>query len=94
MQVLMSLFIAVLFVALTPGVLLTLPKGGSKMTVALVHGLVFAVVFHLTHKTAMRMLYEGFQAEMPGAPKPPMAMGANPPKAKPMGGKAPYGKMD
>ncbi len=36
----------VLFVLLTPGVVLTLPPGGSKLTVALVH----AVVFALAHK--------------------------------------------
>ena len=63
MHLLMSLFVAALFVALTPGVLLTLPKGGSKLTVAVVHGLVFAVVFQLTHKMVWRVLYEGFQAE-------------------------------
>lgn len=99
MQVLMSLFVAALFVALTPGVLLTLPKGGSKMTVAVVHGLVFAVVFHLTHKTAMRMLYEGFQE--PSVPygassesKPAMpAKPPTPPMAKPMA-KVPYGSMN
>jgi len=97
----MSLFIAVLFVALTPGVLLTLPKKGSKMTVAVVHGLVFAVVFHLTHKTAMRMLYEGFQGRavpygasgapwFAGTPNPRMAPKA-PQMAPQMAPKAPYG---
>jgi len=50
MNLFMSLYLAALFVALTPGVLLTLPKGGSKMKVAVVHGLVFAVVWHFTHK--------------------------------------------
>ena len=66
MNVLMTLYVAVLFVALTPGVLLTLPKGGSKYTVALVHGLVFALVFHLTHKMVWKMLAEldGFQGSM------------------------------
>jgi len=39
-----ALYIVLLFVALTPGVLLTLPKGGSKLKVALVHAVVFAVV--------------------------------------------------
>ena len=63
MQILMSLFIAALFVALTPGILLTIPKGCSKMTVAVVHGLVFAVVLQLTYKMVWRALYEGFQAE-------------------------------
>jgi len=49
-----SLYLVLLFVALTPGVLLTLPKGGSRLTVAFVHGLVFAVLYHFTLKTVMR----------------------------------------
>ena len=44
------LFIAILFFVLTPGILLTLPKGGSKIKVALVHALIFAVLFHFTYK--------------------------------------------
>jgi hypothetical protein len=54
MNLAMSLYVALLFVALTPGVLLTLPPGGAKITVAVVHGLVFAVVYHLTHKSVAR----------------------------------------
>lgn len=59
----MTLYLAALFVALTPGVLLTLPKGGNKMTVAVVHGLVFAVVWYFTHRMAFRysMQLSGFQ---------------------------------
>jgi hypothetical protein len=57
----MSLFVAVLFFVLTPGVLLRLPPGGSKMTVAAFHAVVFAVVYGLVSKTVMDMLYpEGF----------------------------------
>ena len=37
---------AVLFFLLTPGVLLSLPPGGTKLTVAATHALVFA----LAHK--------------------------------------------
>ena len=33
-----------LFYLLTPGILVTLPPGGSKQTVALTHAVVFAVV--------------------------------------------------
>jgi len=47
---LMTLFVALLFVLLTPGILVRLPPNGSKLTVALVHGLVFAIIFHFTHK--------------------------------------------
>ena len=70
MELYMSLFVAVLFFVLTPGVLLRLPPGGSKLMVAGVHALVFAVVFGLTHKLAMALLYkEGFADAVKGCPK-------------------------
>jgi hypothetical protein len=58
-----SLYLALLFVVLTPGVLLSLPPGGSKLTVAVVHGIVFAVVYQLTHKAVWRATsqLDGFQ---------------------------------
>ena len=59
MQWLMLAFVALLFAALTPGVLLRLPPGGSKLTVALTHGVVFALVYHFTHKIATGILYGG-----------------------------------
>ena len=76
MDLLMSLFVAALFVALTPGVLLTLPSKGSKLTVAVVHGLVFAIVYHFTHKAVFNYLYEGF-ATVPRARPRPMASNVN-----------------
>lgn len=48
------LYVAVLFFVLSPGVLLSLPSGGSKLTVAAVHALVFAIVFHFTHKLVLK----------------------------------------
>ena len=42
MNFLFVLFVFVLFFILTPGILVTLPKKGSKMVVALVHGVIFA----------------------------------------------------
>jgi hypothetical protein len=45
-----TLFTAILFFVLTPGILLRLPSNGSKYTVAAVHAVVFALVFHFTHK--------------------------------------------
>jgi hypothetical protein len=50
MNIYCSLYLLLLFVLLTPGVLLRIPPGGSKLTVAVVHGLVLAVVYHFTHK--------------------------------------------
>ena len=48
MSLIMMLYVAVLFVALTPGVLLRLPPKGSLLTVAIVHALVFSLVVYLT----------------------------------------------
>lgn len=52
----MLAFVALLFAALTPGVLVTLPPRSSKLTVALTHGVVFALVYHFTHNAARAML--------------------------------------
>jgi len=46
----MAVYAAVLFYILTPGVLVSLPPGGSRTTVALTHAVVFGVVWHFTHK--------------------------------------------
>ena len=43
------LFIVVLFVLLTPNILLRLPPKGGKWTVAIVHGLVFAFILHYSY---------------------------------------------
>ena len=51
-----SLYAAVLFFVLTPGVLVSLPPGGSRLTVALTHAVVFGVVFALTGKVLRRAL--------------------------------------
>ena len=72
---LMTAFTALLFVALTPGVLLTLPPKGSKLVVALTHGLVFALVYHFTHKAVYHFTrkYEGFGPMGPPMIPPPVA---------------------
>ena len=44
---------AVLFFLLTPGIVLSLPPGGSKMVVALTHAVVFGIVFTLSHRMLM-----------------------------------------
>ena len=63
MNLFLSLYLAALFVALTPGVLLTLPKGGARITVAVVHALVFAVIYHFTKDmvTLDSFSMDGFQ---------------------------------
>jgi len=64
----MLAYAALLFVVLTPGVLLRLPSNGSKMTVALTHGAIFGVVWYFTNKMVSRASYEGFQ-DVKAAPK-------------------------
>ena len=75
----MTLFVAALFVLLTPGVLLSLPAKGSLLQKAAVHGLVFAVVYHYTHKTVWNMV-QGFQNVVPPVNRP-MNNGVAPPPA-------------
>ena len=50
MNVIMLIVMALLFAALTPGVLIWLPTGASRKAAALFHGLVFAVVWYFLHK--------------------------------------------
>lgn len=61
MNIIMFFYIFLLFVLLTPGILLTLPPKGSKWTVAIVHGFVFALVWCSTNKfvfgTSMAILH-------------------------------------
>jgi len=57
MHLWMSVFIAVLFFLLTPGILLRLPPNGSKLVVAATHAVVFAIIYSLTHKAVWQMLY-------------------------------------
>ena len=49
MSVLYILITVGLFVLLTPGILVTLPKKASKYTVASVHGVIFAVLMHVIY---------------------------------------------
>ena len=55
MSLVVSIYAAVLFFLLTPAILLRLPPSGSKWTVAAVHAIVFAVIFHFTHKLVWRL---------------------------------------
>jgi hypothetical protein len=53
-----------LFFILSPGNFLTLPRGGSKRTVALAHAAVFVVAYYLSEKLAEMLMVkevEGFQ---------------------------------
>ena len=58
----MGLYMVFLFVVLSPGILLRIPPKGSKLVVATVHGLVFALVYCLTYKFVLNATYvEHFQ---------------------------------
>ena len=60
MRLTSALYLMALFFVLTPGVLLTLPSKGSVYLIALVHAVVFGIVYKLTHKMVYRYFSEGF----------------------------------
>jgi hypothetical protein len=69
MNFLLLAYMALLFAALTPGVFISLPMRGSKYMCALTHGVIFALVWHFTHRTVWRMT-EGFQDMAEGKKMP------------------------
>ena len=48
MDMFMAIYCAILFFVLSPGVLLRIPKNGSKFVVAGVHAVIFGVVAYFT----------------------------------------------
>ena len=74
MSLIVSLYAAILFFVLVPGVLLSLPPKGSKYVIAAVHALVFGLIYHFTHKLVWRLgvSLEGFEAPDISAPKESM----------------------
>jgi peptidoglycan/LPS O-acetylase OafA/YrhL len=72
MNVLFSLYLLVLFLVLTPGVLVTLPKNGSKYTITAVHGLIFAAILYVTGHYVWKLTggaLEGLMTRVPGGAK-------------------------
>jgi hypothetical protein len=69
MSLVVSIYAAILFFLLTPAILVRLPPGGSKWTVAAVHAIVFAILFHFTHKLVWRLgaRLEGMESTVPAA---------------------------
>lgn len=55
MNLFVFLYIVFLFVLLSPSILFRIPPNGSKMMVALAHGVIFAIILCLTHKCVHRM---------------------------------------
>ena len=56
MDWILSIYLFVLFVVLTPGVLLTLPPNSHYIIVALVHGAVLVVIWELSRKYLWKFL--------------------------------------
>ena len=50
MDATLTIIATILFVCLTPGLLLRLPIDGNKWTVAFVHGLIFGMIFYFTQQ--------------------------------------------
>ena len=55
MNLVIAIYMVVLFFVLTPGILLTRPSGASKKMVALTHGIVFVAIWWLTHKYVWKL---------------------------------------
>lgn len=51
----MFIFAFLLFFILTPGILISLPPKGSKITVALTHAFVFSIIMIIMCRMMMRM---------------------------------------
>jgi hypothetical protein len=58
------LVLGALFFLLVPGVLVSLPRGGSKYTVAFVHAIVFVLVYVAAQNVGDYLVYdeEGFKS--------------------------------
>jgi len=67
MELVCSIYVGLLFFVLTPGILLSLPKRGSKYMVAATHALVFAAIYYFTHRMVWRI--EGFSRPVAVNPK-------------------------
>lgn len=65
----MHLLLFVLFVALTPGILVSFPPKANKLVVAVTHGVIFVLLVHLMH--VMFHIDEGFQSGSGSAPPAP-----------------------
>jgi len=69
MNVVMLVYVFVLFFVLTPGVLVYLPPKASKMVTNLTHAAIFALIWTLTHKMVWR-LSSGMEGMKVGAGMP------------------------
>jgi hypothetical protein len=61
MNVIFIIYTIILFFCLVPNILIRIPTNGNKWTVAIVHSLVFGIIFHFTHKYLS--ILEGIEPE-------------------------------
>lgn len=52
----LSVYSIILFFILTPGILFRIPLGGSKITVALTHAVIYGLMWHLTSHFAWKIM--------------------------------------
>jgi len=55
-DILMAVYVGILFIILTPDVLVCIPKRSSSLTSAIVHGILFAVVYFFTYKIVFKFI--------------------------------------
>jgi hypothetical protein len=56
MNLWMALFLAVLFVLLTPGILLRIPANGTNLEAAVVHSIVFVLIWWVIYKPLWQLV--------------------------------------
>lgn len=61
MHIYMLIYITLLFFILSPGVLITIPNIDSKVIPALVHSIVFTIVYYYTYKLVWEYIYSNNQ---------------------------------
>ena len=65
MHAIIALYGAILFVLLTPGLVLRIPSKGSLLTASIVHAVVFGILLYVISKLVHQYKYgvESFQAQ-------------------------------
>ena len=62
-NLIMTIYAAILFFILTPNVLVSLPPKGSVLVVAMVHAIIFGIVFNFTKKPLYNFFYGNTKCE-------------------------------
>ena len=57
----MAVYVGILFVLLTPDVLVCIPKRCYSLTSAVVHGILFALVYFFTYKIVANMIHRNVE---------------------------------